>query len=123
MTHGIDDLTRRALLARTMLLTGAGAATAALAPLAPAAPAAAGLLDAANLDKDREFVMGAGMTEDEAECWRVAAETAGKFFALPELHPMDAQEIATAVHVIQNKLLSRPTYRKYLELAKASAGK
>ena len=26
---------------------------------------------------------------------------------------MDKQEIATAIHVIQNKLLSRPTYRKY----------
>jgi hypothetical protein len=30
---------------------------------------------------------------------------------------------ATAVHVIQNKLLSRPTSRKYLENAEAAGGK
>ena len=62
--------------------------------------------------------MGAGMTEAEAECWSLAAKAAGAFFALPELHPMDKQEIAQAIHIVQNKLLSRPTYRKYLELAK-----
>lgn len=64
---------------------------------------------------EREHVMVAGMTEAEAACWLAAADTAGKFFALPEMHPMDKQEVATAIHVIQNKLLSRPTYRKYLE--------
>jgi hypothetical protein len=58
------------------------------------------------------------MTEAEADCWELAAKLAGAFFALPKLHPMDNQEVATAIHVIQNKLLSRPTYRKYLELAK-----
>ena len=55
------------------------------------------------------------MTEAEADCWSMAAELAGKFFALPELHPMDKQEIASDIHVIQHRLLSRPTYRKYLE--------
>ena len=70
--------------------------------------------------RDRQFVMGAGMTEGEANCWELAAKTAGAFYALPELHPMDKQEITMAIHVIQNKLLSRPTYRKYLELAKAA---
>jgi hypothetical protein len=68
---------------------------------------------------DRDCVLGAGMTADEADCWAAAADVAGKFFALPKMHPMDAQEVANAIHVIQNKLLSRPTYRKYLELAKA----
>lgn len=120
MTNPMDEITRRAMFAKTALLCGATTAMTALAPLATATP---GIHDAVDLDKDREFVMGAGMTAEEAECWRCAAEVAGKFFALPELHPMDAQEIATAVHVIQNKLLSRPTYRRYLELAKASAGK
>ena len=62
--------------------------------------------------------MQAGMTEDEADCWEKIAEAAGAFFALPELHPLDKAEVATAVHVIQNKLLGRPTYRKYLEIAK-----
>lgn len=71
-----------------------------------------------DMDADRKFIMDAGLTADEAECWRLAAETAGKFFALPKLHPMDEHEIAHAIHVVQNKLLSRPTYRKYLEAAK-----
>lgn len=70
--------------------------------------------------KDRDFVIAAGMTDKEADCWELAAKTAGAFFDLLELHPMDKAEIATAIHVIQNKLLSRPTYRKYLEIAKAA---
>lgn len=73
--------------------------------------------------QDRDFVIAAGMTEAEAHCWELAASTAGAFFDLPEMHPMDKQEIATAIHVIQNKLLSRPTYRKYLEQAKAASRK
>jgi hypothetical protein len=68
---------------------------------------------------DRDAVVTAGMTADEADCWQVAGELAGKFFDLPKMHPMDAQEVATAIHVIQNKLLSRPTYRHYLEALKA----
>jgi hypothetical protein len=68
---------------------------------------------------DRDFVMEAGMTADEAECWELIAKAAGKFFELPQLHPMDKQEVASAIHIVQNKLLSRPTYRKYLESAKA----
>ena len=71
---------------------------------------------------DQRFVMEAGMDEAEAECWQKIAAAAGAFFALPELHPMDRQEVATAIHVVQNKLLGRPTYRKYLELAKAARG-
>ena len=68
---------------------------------------------------DRDFVIAAGMTEGEADCWELAAKTAGAFFTLPEMHPMDRGEVASAIHIIQNKLLGRPTYRKYLELAKA----
>src|SRR5436305_6041127 len=57
---------------------------------------------------DRDAVLTAGMTADEADCWKLSGELAGKFFALPKMHPMDAQEVAMAIHVIQNKLLSRP---------------
>jgi hypothetical protein len=67
---------------------------------------------------DRARVIECGMTETEADCWELIAKAAGKFFELPELHPMDKQEVAQAIHIVQNKLLSRPTYRKYLELAK-----
>lgn len=67
---------------------------------------------------DRECVMAAGMTDAEADCWAMAAKLAGMFFNLPEQHPADNAEVTQAIHILQNKLLSRPTYRKYLELAK-----
>lgn len=73
--------------------------------------------------KDRDFVIAAGMTEKEADCWELIAKAAGAFFELPEMHPMDKSEVASAIHIVQNKLLSRPTYRKYLENAKASVKK
>ena len=87
---------------------------------------AAGLAGLAGVEEepagsaDRRAVLAAGMTEEEADCWAAAADVAGKFFALPDLHPMDDQEVANAVHVIQNKLLSRPTYRAYLAAHKAA---
>lgn len=118
-------------LSRRHVLQGAAGALAALTPLSIAAAAPqgrpAGDEQAAGPAKgpaptDRDFVMGAGMTAEEADCWAATAEAAGKFFELPELHPMDRQEVASAIHIIQNKLLSRPTYRKYLELAKAARG-
>lgn len=73
-------------------------------------------------DKDRMAVMSAGFTEAEADCWKQTAKAAAAFFALPELHPMDDHEVASAIHVIQNKLLGRPTYRKYLKEAKRLYG-
>ena len=75
--------------------------------------------DEDSVTRDQRFVMEAGMTREEAECWKLTAAAAGSFFKLPVLHPTDATEVAHAIHVIQNKLLARPTYRKYLELAKA----
>ncbi|ANM30814.1 hypothetical protein ABI59_16375 [Acidobacteria bacterium Mor1] len=71
-----------------------------------------------NASRDRQAVLAAGMTEAEADCWAATADAAAKFFALPELHPMDRQEVATAIHVLQNKLLGRPVYRVYRETAK-----
>lgn len=76
-----------------------------------------------NAEADRKRVLAVGMTEAEADCWALTARAAGAFFQLPKLHPMDDQEVAQAVHVIQNKLLARPTYRKYIELAKAGEKK
>ncbi len=78
------------------------------------ADAAAPVDEAAALAADRARVIECGMTEAEADCWELAGRLAGGFFDLPELHVTDAHEVATAIHVIQNKLLSRPTYRKYL---------
>ena len=109
--------TRRDALRRT---AGAGV-LAALAPGAGGARAAEQPDDALKID--RECVVRSGMTEDEADCWELAARLAGKFFELPQLHPMDKQEVATAIHVIQNKLLSRPTYRRYREEVKKAHSK
>ena len=81
--------------------------------------AAAGRDDEPLGGTDRQFVLDSGFTEREADCWAHLAAAAGAFFDLEELHPMDAHEVATAIHVVQNKLLARPTYRAYLERAKA----
>ena len=107
----MDSITRRTALT-TAAATGAGLA----------AKITGSLAQEEELTKDQQFVLKAGMTAEEADCWKKIAETAGAFFNLPELHPMDKQEVATAIHVVQNKLLARPTYRKYLELAKAERG-
>ncbi len=79
--------------------------------------------DPAERQADLDRVIACGMTPDEAECWETVADAAGKYFGLPELHPMDRQEVATAIHVIQNKLLARPVYRQYKGMAKASPAK
>jgi hypothetical protein len=70
--------------------------------------------DAQTWADERAKVVSIGFTEAEADCWELAARTAGKFFELPELHELDAREVAQAIHVIQNKLMSRPAYRRYL---------
>ena len=75
------------------------------------------------LTKDQKIIMSAGMNKKEAECWKKTAEAAAAFFAHEELHPLDKAEVATAIHVIQNKLLGRPTYRKYRELHKQAEAK
>jgi hypothetical protein len=67
---------------------------------------------------ERQHVITCGMTEAEADCWVLVARAAGKFFELPKLHTMDDHEVAHAIHIIQHKLLSRPVYRRYKEVAK-----
>ena len=106
---------------REALYLAGGLGLVAAVGTAPAAPADERAKDVG--PEERERVRKIWMTEEEADCWVLAANLAGRFFALPKMHPMDAQEVATAIHVIQNKLLSRPTYRKYLEEAKKGAAK
>jgi hypothetical protein len=67
---------------------------------------------------DRERIMAAGMTAEEADAWELTAKLVGKLFQLPKLHVMDDHELTHAIHVLQYRLLSRPTYRRYLELSK-----
>jgi hypothetical protein len=109
----MDEMTRRQIL---KLMAAAGA-TAGL-PAGVDAQVAEGRSEEEK-KLDRQRVIACGMTEAEADCWELLAEAAGKFFRLPKLHPMDEQEVAQAIHIIQYKLLSRPTYRKYLELSRS----
>lgn len=108
----MDDLNRRG-----MLQGAAGAGLVALLGASGPADAADGG-EAGEKTLDRDCVLASGLTEAEADCWELAAKLAGKFFELPELHPMEKQEITSAIHVIQYRLLSRPTYRKYKEMHK-----
>lgn len=109
----MEELTRRAVL-KTLAVAGT----------APDLITAFGLQKGADMSEeekkiDRQRVIACGLTEAEADCWETLAEAVGMFFKLPKLHPADAEEVALAAHVIQHKLLSRPTYRKYLELARS----
>ncbi len=111
----MDDVTRR-----EMLRLGSAAGAAAVLGTA-ATEAAAEVQDnkpQVDYAVERKRVMECGMTEAEADCWEFVAKAAGKFFELPDLHPMDDQEVAQAIHIIQHKLLARPTYRRYLEMAR-----
>ena len=67
---------------------------------------------------DKQAVLSAGMTEQEAEAWSHIAESAKLLLELTEMHTADKREIAEAIHIIQQKLLARPTYRKYLAFYK-----
>lgn len=117
----MNGVTRRQAITRAAAIAGSAIAIAAPNASADADPRNQKPSPApAPQNPDRQFVLAAGFTEGEADCWEFAAKTAGAFFALPELHPMDKQEIASAIHIVQNKLLSRPTYRAYLENAKAA---
>jgi hypothetical protein len=102
---------------RTILITAASALVLGATPAADDQDKDKNKVD---MEADRKFILEAGLTEQEADCWRLAGDLAGKFFDLPKMHPMDDHEIAHAIHIVQNKLLSRPTYRKYLETAKKS---
>ena len=110
----MPEMNRRAALGAALCTGAAG-----MAP-AEEAPANEAVAAEETMTQDQQFVMAAGLSKAEADCWKKIAEAAGAFFSLPEQHPMDRQEVASAIHIVQNKLLARPTYRKYLELAKAA---
>ncbi|MEU1280086.1 hypothetical protein [Streptomyces sp. NPDC005805] len=63
--------------------------------------------------KDRERVLRAGFTAEEADCWLLVNRAAAAFLALPEQHPSDLPEGVQSWHVIQRTLLARPAYRLY----------
>jgi hypothetical protein len=71
---------------------------------------------------ERERALAAGLTEREAECWELAGTLASQLYRLSILHETDWHDLIHASHIIQNKLLARPAYRKYLQLAAEQAG-
>jgi hypothetical protein len=114
----MSDMTRRRVLLLAATATGAGALTPACANADQRDEQQTGYATNERWEIERERVLAPGFTDAEAECWELVARAAGSFFALPPLHPMDEQEVAQAIHVIQNKLMSRPTYGRYLEAAR-----
>jgi hypothetical protein len=65
--------------------------------------------------KDRRAVLAAGLSEAEADAWLLMNRAGAKLLALPQQHPSDLPDMVDAIHVIQNKLLARTTYRRYLD--------
>lgn len=65
--------------------------------------------------KEYDLARASGFTEAEASCWVTLADFANKLFALPTLHKMDNQEMCQAIHVLQDKLLARVAYARYLK--------
>lgn len=115
----MEEVTRRAMLGSVVIM--GASATVAAAPVAGGASTAEDEYDWTESEKiDRQRVIDCGFTEDEADCWELVVRAGAKFFSLPQLHPATQGEVAQAIHVLQDKLLGRPAYRKHLELANGS---
>lgn len=52
-----------------------------------------------------------GLTDTEWQAWLAVAGAAAQVLALPPLHPMERDEIASAFHAVQFRLLARPAQR------------
>lgn len=118
----MNDITRRDALKLTAIscvLPAAADATQASKPDQPADQHSPGKPAAAD-NADRQRIIAAGLTKDEADCRELTGQLAGTLLNLPQLHVMDDHKISHAIHVIQYRILARPTYRKYLEIAKKS---
>ncbi len=120
----MDEVTRRQALGTLVALGTVGIAPSVVAPAtAVAAQDAASESPHRWSDselRDRRNCVDAGMSEAEADCWELFVRAGAAFFALPKLHPAADAEFAAAMHVIQKELLSRPTYRRYLEVSRGA---
>jgi hypothetical protein len=59
----------------------------------------------------RSNLVELGMTEAELDVWYALAPVAGAMLELPELYPMQKEEIAHDFHKLQSRLLARPVFR------------
>ncbi|WP_031466367.1 hypothetical protein [Sciscionella sediminilitoris] len=66
---------------------------------------------------DRERVLAAGFTEQEADAWLLLNRAGAALIALPRLHPSDETELPQDIHALQNRLMLRPAYRAYRSMA------
>jgi hypothetical protein len=71
---------------------------------------------------ERDRALAVGLTEQEAERWELAGTLAGRLYNLLTLHETDWHDLVHAIHIVQNKLLARPAYRKYRQLAAGQSG-
>jgi hypothetical protein len=70
---------------------------------------------------ERDRALAVVLTGQEAECWELTGTLAGRLYNLPTLHETDWHDLVHTIHIIQNKLMARPAYRKYLQLAAEQA--
>jgi hypothetical protein len=106
----MDPLDRRRVL---KLATVSGLVLGALPPATSSAQESPGR----RAPSDREHVLAAGMSEAEADCWEQVNRFASAFLRLEPT--AERHEHVHAIHRLQEWLLARPTYRRYLESAGA----
>lgn len=79
-------------------------------------------------DQDAEVRMTAassapdGLTTAELEAWNLLAAAATRIMSLPSQHPMEREEYAHAIHVLQRCLLARPAVRDFDDVLDAVVG-
>lgn len=63
--------------------------------------------------EDRERVLRAGLTEQEADCWALVGAAAQAMLQLPFLAGEDTRVCVEAIRSLQCRLLARPAFRLY----------
>ncbi len=58
------------------------------------------------------------MTNEEIAAFATTIDLANQVLALPVLHSMDNTEFCHAIHIVQEKLMSRPMMRRLQDLEK-----
>jgi hypothetical protein len=58
------------------------------------------------------------MTKEEKKVFFASGELYSSFTRLKKLHPSDQREVEFHIHAIQNIILARPAYKKYLKTLK-----
>lgn len=96
--------------------TTAGLASAAVALLATEEVAANAQFPNDELARERAIIQRCGLTAQEANSWVLIARLASDMLKIPGFTQEDHQQITQAIQLLQNKLLSQPTKRRYSQL-------